>query len=314
MAQLTLEDRCRGCLLGLALGDALGAPFEGIDAYGIYSAFGPTRKIVDHPPVDALFYTDDTQMMIGVAEALLADGAIVEHTLVSRFAHHFDPDRGYGPATRQVIEAAKCGGDWRRLSETLLSGGSLGNGAAMRVAPVGLVFRNDLDRVWREAERSALPTHRHPVGIEGAQLVAHAVALACRGEPFDRVGFFHELHARAKTPEFQYQLDIATKLGDNDSIAPFGSTLRADESVVTALACFAFSPNSYQDTVARAIGLGGDTDTVAAMAGAISGTFLGIDAIPAHLLRMLEDGAVGRSHIDDLASRLARHWPFSSGT
>jgi poly(ADP-ribose) glycohydrolase ARH3 len=178
---------------------------------------------------------------------------------------------------------------------------------------VGLVFRNDLDRVWREAQRSALPTHRHPVGIEGAQVVAHAVAIACRGEPFDRIAFFHELRARATTSEFRYQLDIATKLRDDDSVAPFGSTLRADESVVTALACFAFSPNSYDDTVARAIGLGGDTDTVAAMAGAVSGAFLGIDAIPAHLLQMLEDGPDGRSHIDELATRLARHWPFSAG-
>jgi poly(ADP-ribose) glycohydrolase ARH3 len=314
VAEVTLEDRFRGCLLGLAVGDALGAPFEGIDAYGIYSAFGPARKIVERPPVDALFYTDDTQTMIGVAEALLADNSIVERTLVSRFVHHFDPDRGYGPATRKVIEAARDGGDeWRPLSETLLPGGSLGNGAAMRVAPVGLVFRNDLDRVRAEAERSALPTHRHPVGIEGAQLVAHAIAIACRGAPFDRVAFFRELHARARTPEFRYQLDIAAKLADDDSVAPFGSTLRADESVVTALACFAFSPDSYEDAVARAIGLGGDTDTVAAMAGAISGAFLGIEAIPAHLLRMLEDGPAGRGHIDDLATRLARHWPFSGG-
>jgi poly(ADP-ribose) glycohydrolase ARH3 len=313
MSQPTTEDRFRGCLLGLAVGDALGAPFEGIDGYGIYSAFGPTRKIVERPPVDVLTYTDDTQMMIGVAEALLADNAIVEPTLVARFAHHFDPDRGYGPATRKVIETAKAGGDWRQLGETLQPGGSLGNGAAMRVAPVGLVFRNDVDRVWREAARSALPTHRHPVGIEGAQLVAHAVAIACRGAPFDRIAFFHDLHARATTPEFRYQLDIAAKLGEDDSLASFGSTLRADESVVTALACFAFSPDSYEEAVARAIGLGGDTDTVAAMAGAISGAFLGIDAIPAHLLRILEDGPDGRSHIDELATRLARHWPFSGG-
>ena len=77
MEPAELAEHFRGCLLGLALGDALGAPFEGIDAYGIYSAFGPAREIVDRPPVESLFYTDDTQMMIGVADALARDGRIV---------------------------------------------------------------------------------------------------------------------------------------------------------------------------------------------------------------------------------------------
>ena len=259
----------------------MGAPFEGIDAYGIYSAFGAARGIVDRPPVDGLFYTDDTQMMIGVAEALVADGRIVEDTLVARFAANFDPDRGYGPSARRVIEAAREGGDWRHLAATLLPGGSLGNGAAMRSAPVGLTFRDDPGRLWVEAERSALPTHRHPIGIEGAQVIALAVAIALRGGPFDRRAFFGELRGHAVTEEFRRQLEIAGELSADDSVAPFGSTLRADESVVTALACFAAAPDSFEDAVSRAIALGGDTDTVAAMAGAVSGAFLGVGALSA---------------------------------
>jgi poly(ADP-ribose) glycohydrolase ARH3 len=301
----TLIDRFRGCLLGLAVGDALGAPFEGIDAYGIYHAFGTGRAIVERPPVETLRYTDDTQMMIGVAEALLADGRIVEETLVRRFAENYEPARGYGPAARHVIEAACAGGDWRTLSRTLLPGGSLGNGAAMRVAPVGLLFRDDVPRLWQEAQWSATPTHLHPVGIEGAQLVALSVAIACRGGPFDRAAFFDELLAHARTDEFRWQLRAAAALSPDDSVATFGSTLRADESVVTAIACFAGSPGSYADAVGRAIALGGDTDTLAAMAGAISGAFLGVGAVPPHLLAMLEGGAQGRDYIDVLATRLS---------
>ena len=68
-----------------------------------------------------------------------------------------------------VIEAIAEGGDWRRIAASHFPGGSLGNGAAMRVAPIGLLFNHDLDRVMVEARLSALPTHIHPLGIEGAQ-------------------------------------------------------------------------------------------------------------------------------------------------
>jgi poly(ADP-ribose) glycohydrolase ARH3 len=304
----TMTSRFRGCLLGLAVADALGAPFEGIDAYGIYHAFGSIHDIVKKPPVDSLCYTDDTQTTLGVAEALLEDGRIVEETLVRKFAENFDPARGYGPAARQVIEAARDGGDWRRLAETLLPGGSLGNGAAMRVAPVGLVFHRDPDRVWAEAALSAMPTHRHPIGIEAAQVVALAVARVCREPEFGRAAFFDELSSRCQTEELRWQLGEAARLGPDDSVARFGSSLRADRCVVTAIACFAGDPDSYAAVVARAISLGDDTDTVAAIAGAISGAIsgarLGVSAVPLHLLTMLEDGVKGRAYIDSVADQL----------
>jgi poly(ADP-ribose) glycohydrolase ARH3 len=175
----------------------------------------------------------------------------------------------------------------------------------MRVAPVGLVFRDDPDRVWAEAELSALPTHRHPVGIEAAQLVALAVAIVCRDTRFDRAAFFGELLGRARTDEFRWQLDVAAGMSADDAVWRFGSSIRADESVVTALACFAADPASYENVVARAIGLSDDTDTVAAMAGAVSGAYLGIGAVPARLLAMLEGGEKGREYIDGLAIELA---------
>lgn len=298
-------DRFRGCMLGLAVADALGSPFEGLDAYGIYTGFGSARRIVARPPMDSLTYTDDTQMTIAVAEALLRDGRIDEDRLMAAFVENYHPGRGYGQGARRVLETAAAGGDWRELSRSQFPGGSLGNGAAMRVAPVGLVFRNDLDRVADEARRSALPTHLHPVGIEGAELIALAVAMASRAETLDREEFYAELFGWARTEEFQYQLSVAAALGPTDSPAVLGSSLRADRSVVTAIACFAAEPQSYEGTIARAIGLGDDTDTVAAMAGAISGAYLGAGAVPGRLLVLLEDGPKGRTHIDGLARRLA---------
>lgn len=299
------SDRFRGCLLGLAVGDAFGAPFEGMPADAIYYSFGFARKIVAKPPMDSLTYTDDTQMMIGVAEAILESRRIEEASLVRAFVRNFDPGRGYGQGARKILDLMASGGNWRELSRTIFPGGSLGNGAAMRVAPVGLFFHDDLDRVAEEAARSAYPTHVHPVGVEGAQLIALAVALVMRNERFDKDAFYSELMARAGTEEFQRQLAKAARLGPEDSIAGFGSTLEAHRSVVTAIACFASSPESYVEVIARAVGLGDDTDTVAAMAGAISGAHLGVGALPKHLLALMENGPKGRDYIDELSKKLA---------
>ena len=89
----------------------------------------------------------------------------------------------------------KEGNDWRTLAATLLPGGSFGNGAAMRVAPVGLVFADLPDELWEQARLSALPTHTHLLGIEGAQLLAFAVAWALRTSTFDRKQLWRDLLA-----------------------------------------------------------------------------------------------------------------------
>ena len=91
-------DRFVGCLLGHALGDAIGAPFEGLDATTIYYQFGSTRTLLQDPPFPELCYTDDTQMSIGVAEALLEHGRIDEVSLCRAFVANYDPGRGYGSA------------------------------------------------------------------------------------------------------------------------------------------------------------------------------------------------------------------------
>jgi poly(ADP-ribose) glycohydrolase ARH3 len=299
----TLEERFQGCLVGLAVGDATGAPYEGLPGDMIFQ-MGPAQKIVETPPDEVRQYTDDTQMAIGVAETLVECGEIREGVLCSAFARNYDPARGYGQGARRVIEAMISGGDWRSLARSLFPGGSLGNGAAMRVAPVGLMFRDDLDRVAEQAELSALPTHVHPIAIDGARLTALAVALATRDTPFNRRDFLGELEKRAVTEEFQWQLSIAAQLKPGDSLTGFGNSLEAHRSVVTAISCFAGSPNDYSGAISRAIGQGDDTDTLAAMAGAISGARLGVNAIPPHLVESLENGSKGRDYILSLAKRL----------
>jgi poly(ADP-ribose) glycohydrolase ARH3 len=304
MRSVSMLDRFRGCLLGHALGDGMGAPFEGLSGETLYRSYGAMSKIFSQPPVEEYRYTDDTEMSTSVAECLAAHGRIDPDDLAKRFCDNFNPLRGYGPGMRKIADAMKDGRDWKELVKTIFPGGSLGNGAAMRVAPVGLLFHRDLDRVAQEAAASAMVTHLHPIGIDGAVMLATAVALLLRLDgPFDRPAFLSELSHRATTEEFEWQLRTASKLTPNDSVY-FGSSLEAHRSVTSAILCFAFSPDSYEHAIASAIGMGNDTDTLAAMTGALSGAHLGIAGIPTAALSRLEDAPRGRSHIDQLAHEL----------
>src|SRR5436305_13481199 len=97
-------DRFIGCLLGHAVGDAVGAPFDGMDAASIYYGFRSTRRLVDNPPDVEFCYTDDTQMTIGVAETLLERGRVEEEALCRAFVENYDPGRGYGAGARRILE------------------------------------------------------------------------------------------------------------------------------------------------------------------------------------------------------------------
>jgi poly(ADP-ribose) glycohydrolase ARH3 len=300
----TLEERFTGCLLGLTVGDALGAHFEGQSADFIARRYRKASDLIEHSPAGELWYTDDTQMAIGVAETLVACGHIDEDEICRRFAANYLPQRGYGRGARIVLEAIAQGDDHKFLAANIFPGGSFGNGAAMRVAPVGLMFRHDHAALWEQAKLSALPTHVHPLGIEGAQLLALAVGLASTIEEFVRDDFFAVLAERCTSLEFSGPLRRAAKLTDVRDLGRFGNGIEATASVVTAIASFGLTPNSYGETIGNVILLGGDTDTMAAMAGAVSGAFLGRQAIPRHLVDNLEDGYQGRTYIEQLARKL----------
>jgi poly(ADP-ribose) glycohydrolase ARH3 len=300
---LSLQDRFRGSLLGLAVGDALGARFEGQSADYIRGRFADVDRLI-HDTSRELYYTDDTQMAIGVAETLTESGEIVENGLCRAFVANYVPSRGYGRGARAVLEAMKEGRDHRDVAARHFPGGSFGNGAAMRVAPVGLFFRDDLPKTLEQARLSALPTHVHPLGIEGARLTAAAVAMATSCEALDRDAFYARLRGHCESREFAEKLDAGSRLRDKDELSRLGNGIAALESVATSIASFALTPHSFADAIGNVILLGGDTDTMAAMAGAISGALLGMNAIPTALVDRLENSMKGRSYLIELADRL----------
>ena len=241
-------------------------------------------------------------MAIGIAETLVACGCIDEQKLCQRFAANYVPGRGYGRGARVILEAMIEAEDHKWLAKNHFPGGSFGNGA-MRIAPVGLMFHHDTDRLWEEAKLSALPTHTHALGIEGAQLLRLPSVWPSAAD-FDREAFFDSLGNRCHAVEYSGPLRRASRIENPADVALYGNGIEAASSVVTAIVAFSLTPNSYEQTIGTAILLGGDTDTIAAMAGAISGAFLGWQSIPSHLLEHLEDREQGRSYIKDLAKQL----------
>jgi poly(ADP-ribose) glycohydrolase ARH3 len=297
-------DRFTGSLLGLAIGDAVGAQFEGQSAEHITLRFRTIERLLAETPPDGLYYTDDTQMMIGVAETLVACRQIQDDELCKRFADNYVPHRGYGRGARVILDAMLDGRDHKDLAANHFPGGSLGNGAAMRVAPVGLMFRHQPDLVWDQARLSALPTHTHPLGIEGAQVLALAVGLAATADELVREDFCAAIAERCQWPEYSAPLRRVGRITSAKDLVLFGNGIEATASVVTAIACFVLTPESYEQTIGNAVFQGGDTDTISAMAGALSGAYLGRRALPDRLIKSLENGYQGRSYIEELAGKL----------
>lgn len=298
-----LKERFKGCLMGLAVGDALGGKFEAQSADSIRARFPSAEQLIAYPQ-EEIWYTDDTQMAIGVCEALIERGEIVEEVLCRTFVANYLPSRGYGRGTRAVLDAMEQGHDYRQAAEQHFPGGSFGNGAAMRVAPVGLVFHNDRLRLWTQARLSALPTHHHPLGIEGAQLLALGVALCTGMEQFDRPNFFTALLNACESAEYRDKIKVAERVQSPNDLAGLGNRIEALYSVPTAIASFALTPESFEATISNVILLGGDTDTLAAMAGALSGAYLGMSRLPARLVSFLESSPKGGAYIQQLAEQL----------
>ena len=126
----------------------------------------------------------------------------------------------------------------------------------MRVAPVGLLFHTDHRRLWEQARLSALPTHVHPLGIEGAQLLALAVALCMNAATFDRGRFFAALLAACESEAFRAKIEEAARARTTDDLASLGNRIDALNSVPTAIASFARTPEAFEETIASVIFLG----------------------------------------------------------
>lgn len=263
-------------LTGIAIGDGIGEMmFSRPDR-----AFDMIAK--DELPAGPWWHTDDTEMAIGIVETLRLLGTIHQDSLARQFAWRFErePDRGYGSGARMQLRAIVEGAPWRVTSREAFGGtGSLGNGSAMRVAPVGAWFADDLDRVVKEARASAMITHMHSEGVAGAIAVAVAAAMAWRlrdkQSEDSAVDFFNEVHKRTPDGETRHGIAHAfniRKIGSIQSAARMlgnGSGVTCPDTVPFAVWSAANHLHDYRQGIAATASVGGDSDTNCAIVGGI---------------------------------------------
>lgn len=286
-----------GSLIGSAIGDSLGAQREG--TYGF-------REVTEPGPA----YTDDTAMMIAVAESLIEcngfDGAHMARLFVKNFER--EPWRGYGPGPPRIFEMIKSGRKWdENLDRELYDGGSFGNGAAMRVAPVGLFYYNDPEKLREVSCQSSRITHSHPLGMEGAALQAYTVSLAIR-EEWD---FPEKLKEFTRADVYRKKIEVLEKLLDKKEdrervVRNLGNGIEAFNSVPTAIFSF-LATSSFKEALIYAVSLGGDADTIGAMTGAIAGAWWGVDGIPHEWREDLEN----RDYMERLGMKMWENVMFS---
>ena len=292
----TIDDRiarARLSLEGLSVGDAFGQTF--FTDPNLVERMIAERHLAEGP----WRYTDDTAMALSVFEVLREHGGIDQDRLALSFAETYDITRGFGAMMHSLLPAFGAGGNWAELAPALFEGqGSFGNGAAMRVAPLGAYFADDPARAAEEAARSAVVTHAHDEGIAGAIAVAIAAAYAWRlgrsAETPSRAEFLEMLLPHLPESEVRSRIrqarDMSPVTSVDFAVAVLGNGLgvSAQDTVPFALWCAAEHLDDYEKALWLTVSGLGDRDTTCAITGGVVALHTGIDGIPTHWLAARE--------------------------
>lgn len=298
-----------GCMLGAAIGDALGKQNEGvIRKYilkrGFIKDYG---KAVDGTPGDKLRpgdYTDDTEQMLVLAGSLIDNNGFDVIDFSQRIAKWGaealkDPIRKsfVGPTSAHAIERLYSGVSWKE------SGGNIPScGSAMRAAPVGL-FYDDLDEIESNAALSSIPTHNSKTSVAGA--VAVAIAVRCALDDKECADIISETCARTSKYDagLAEKIRLSFELRNNDPEGVFsklGTSYLVLDTVPCAFYCFTRHFENPESAIIEAVNAGGDTDSIACITGALCGALRGSESLPARWIEGLEN----RGLIEDTAGKM----------
>ena len=302
---IDIKAKYLGGMVGSALGDAIGEI-----AFTVPQRESLCSKL---DTVSQFRYTDDTAMAIGLAQSTIKIKGIDQENLGATFSANFqrEPWRGYasGPPTIFSI-VGNLDISYPEAARMMFGGsGSLGNGAAMRIVPLGLFFHQAQD-LYEVAALSAEVTHAHPVGMDGSAVQAWAVARVVKLDPqkeFPLKTYVQGLIDFARTPEIETKMTqirnlITEEVSPEAAADELGRGIAVHESMPFAIYSFLKYPKSFEECLFCAIFHGGDRDTLGAMACAISGAYLGFESIPLGWREKLEN----RAYIENLASELFR--------
>lgn len=323
---ISLASKFRGCLIGCLLGDCLGAPYEGdcgISKTILQKYFDKLEGPYFKSPVKQ--YTDDAAMTKCLVESVIAEEKFDALDVAKRFVKEYfnNPRRGYGQQVVEIfhkLRAQKFEDPFGPAKEQFDGSGSYGNGGAMRVSPLALFCNSNYEELVNLVRLSAELTHTHKQGYDGTILQAIAVHQSLHLDPkemLDVQNFSSRLIQKMSQIEkdcegldlddpcpyqtqlkkMQILLDKKEDAHDQEVERTLGTSVAALYSVPTAIFCFlrACTPipeintdNPFRRTIQYAISLGGDTDTIASMAGAIAGAYYGYGIISENLQKHCE--------------------------
>jgi ADP-ribosylglycohydrolase len=326
---MTTASRARGALYGLAIGDALGMPTQMLSRREIVERWGefltgfepapPGHPIAAGLPAGAV--TDDTEQAVLLGRLLVqGHGAVAPRQLAEALVG-WERDmaaRGsldlLGPSTKRAIAAVLSGVPAEQAGA---SGDT--NGAAMRIAPVGIAVPPDLPALVDQVVAASYMTHNTGVALAGAAAVAAAVSAGISGASVAEATMIATAAARlaAGRGHWVAGADVAARIEwavglvagrDRAEAAGLiytlvGTSLAAQESVPAAFAVLAAMPGDPWQACLLAASLGGDCDTIAAMAGAVAGACHGLGAFPAGALAVIDAQGLGLTALaDDLCA------------
>jgi ADP-ribosyl-[dinitrogen reductase] hydrolase len=300
-----------GCLLGSAVGDALGMQTEGMSPgeikqkFNIVFDYGPGMPGTPHKKLRPGQYTDDTEQTLILARSIAESGKFDPELFSKKLVEHYKmivsrpgSNRGWGRTSLDSCKRLQSGTPWKESG-----GDSPTCGSSMRISPIGLIYPDNLEHTEKTAVDSSLPTHRHPESIAGAVAVASAVSLAITNTSPDIILTTAGSLAKKYDSLLGNKINSIEKMRYMPELNAFsiiGTSLMTRDVVPSAFYCFSKNPLDFSRALITAVNAGGDTDSIAAITGAISGAYLGIDVIPKKWLDKLEN----RNEIESLALEL----------
>jgi len=323
----SILSRSVGCLAGVAIGDAMGMPTFGFSPEQIREKFGKVVNFIDapighiiHDGLKAGQVTDDTQITLVLADAIIRDGFISKEGFAKSLLEWSKGlgdsiDKILGPSTRRALEKIAKG---TRLQDVTEIGST--DGASMRISPVGILNAGfDLEKVVEDVVRACVLTHNTSVAISAASSVACAISKAIIGSREVSVieAGIRGAKLGAKFGNFypaapvDKRIELAIKLASEaknfgeivDSLYNYvGAGIESNEAIPTAFGVFFATNGEPMDAIIMATNIGGDSDTIASIVGGMAGAYKGIEAFPKDMVKKVEQ--VNKLELEKTARKL----------
>ncbi|MEI6058947.1 MAG: ADP-ribosylglycohydrolase family protein [archaeon] len=298
MEKEALEGKVSGAIFGLAIGDALGFPIE-FTRKTLWKDETDTKEMdLERKPI--AIYSDDTQMSIAVANALISTPKPyeLEATMANvrgefvRWLKSPDNNRAPGMTCLEGTKNLERGIEWKKSWVI-----SRGCGTAMRTAPIGVLFYNNPQKLIEIASATSVCTHAHPTAVASGIATAYLTALALKGEDpntyIQRVVEIAKSQFGKDSKEFVgkiKQVDEVLKIKDKyKALTTLGEGWTGHEAVAIALYSFLRNPRDFKKTLVTSVNHNGDSDSTGCIAGAISGAYNGVDSIPKRWIASIEN-------------------------